>query len=308
MIEKVLRASIVPILSMLAILDCSSRPADEDPTCAGFADRMCRREQACSHVSFDTSWGDIAVCKQATIRHCRQRIEALGSHETREGIADCARALSERSCEPELPPACIPPAGDLPDDASCRFDGQCKGRMCLPSAAHDCGRCVAMGRLGDACGASVPCAGTYECREGICHSPPIAEDGEACGGSKPICRWPLICRGANHGQEGICSSPLAKGERCIQDIPNECDYSKGLSCSGAETCEEAPILPGPGAPCRDGQCNGSAMCDDRQMCVPRPREGQPCQFECLLPAICRTVTTSAGEERRMCTVPEPSCP
>jgi hypothetical protein len=105
MIEKVLRASIVPILAMLAMLDCSSRPPDEAPTCADLADQMCRLEQACAHWSFDTTWGDIAVCKQATIHHCRQRIEALGSHETPDVRTAPARraALSAR----------MPLAGDL---------------------------------------------------------------------------------------------------------------------------------------------------------------------------------------------------
>ncbi len=135
--------------------------------------------------------------------------------------------------------------------------------------------------LGDECSAGNLCGVDSTC---------VSDDYPSC---EALFLDPFICRSGeactnvdDQGQGGTCAQLPTEGEACIYMLQNEmaamCGF--GLVCDKmAGTCQPGPQA---GEPCASddvltGICGPGAVCDENDMCVPAPAQGDPCvDFSC----------------------------
>lgn len=182
-------------------------------------------------------------------------------------------------------------------------------------------RCLDAARLGEACGAGLPCAGGLSCDQGRCAS--SLADGAACTDSQqcqpgatcaagrctpfaargapcasqfvPVtpeanrCQLGLACRG------GVCGEPLREGESCLEE-PNRC--TAGTRCDpGSQRCVPQG---GAGAPCSNNiDCVTSLWCVEGACRAPA-KLGEPCDAQVRCEAIASCVEGRCVSSAREC--------
>jgi hypothetical protein len=151
---------------------------------------------------------------------------------------------------------------------------------CLADQPSDATLSACLAALSGEVARGAPCAGTFECQEGVCPSTtgdacptlcePAAGQGEACSHlSGPTCdvRQGLRC------SSGTCVVPAAKGGACVDND----------GCQSSLVCVEnacAPLRPTGGGCAKDSSCAAGNFCvaggDEGGVCEARLGEGGVC--------------------------------
>ncbi len=190
-----------------------------------------------------------------------------------------------------IPTACVVPAGTLASGAACAFDTQCQSSFCaiVPGAA--CGTCAAATQPGDSCAELTACAtpqtGSEACEPSNKQCVAFASLGQACGASQP-CAAGLSCTGA-----GMCAPALATVKADCPTSGPGCDFFQDLTCNSQSGCEPVPFVAA-AQPCgyiqyENVSCEGGAQCIGG-VCVAAAAVGQPCHLGsgpvCIAPSRC----------------------
>lgn len=248
-------------------------------TCAPRASADCTDDSQC---------GSVEVCSLAPSEgRCRARGGIGEPCDVPESCAGrCDRSLGQ----------CVPP-GEV--GAECIRNEECaEGLVC--AIAGPTFRCMAPGRLGEACVEVLEgsgCAAGLACRSGRCG--PLPGSGEDCGSSGE-CAEGLVCRDERGDLK--CGAPRALGEPCRSN----------RECGSAGRCDWDTSRCAPrrteGSPClADDDCTGDLRCllvpeVFELRCLPPIPVGERCEsYGCVEGAYCATESTGSLCNARSCT-------
>lgn len=261
--------------------------------CTAYAKARCAKAKDCSEFLFGATWGDTTTCEARLSLGCADKLSEPGVTWKPDGLAACAGALPDTSCEDlaleVLPSECKPTAGTLQATESCAHDEQCATGFCKKGSFGACGSCAEPVKEGGFCSRGTDCAAGMLCASGSCRVP--VQEGAACYSSKP-CAPGLVCSG------GSCQKGAPAGAPCGQtpSSPDPCDRAAGVFCSTlVMECRAANVV-STGGTCNPYAdiCAAGGTCDGfggGGECLPPPREGDSCRVSgtgagCFAPSIC----------------------
>jgi hypothetical protein len=294
------------LLLPLAALSCGDGRAKEAAAaCHELAEAFCARYTTCFPSAYNIQYGDTNLCVERTKINCPSWIDLEGSALTIRNIRECVEAYRGATCaeifQNNLPAACRPMPGKLPDGASCGVSYQCASTSCvyMQGQPPGCGKCTPRAREGESCLVA-------ECQFGLYCNPgnkrclvPRAEM-MPCNNDNP-CKFDLTCKNAGMGM-GMCAKVTGENGMCTMG-GNECDAPSGHYCNLATRQCKATAYVRPGSPCGNvsgtttlclgGTCTGIGM-TGMGTCTALVREGGKCDAQqglyCLPPALCANGT------------------
>jgi hypothetical protein len=265
---------------------------DPQADCEAFARAICTRLEVCSTFLVAGSYGSVDACITRTAYTCLDALALPDSSATALGIAGCATALSDVSCnavlENALPEACTLVPGARVDGAACVADAQCESTRCARAlASARCGSCAPPAPSEGQCVANTDCVHGLVCTsDGRCRSP--AAQGAACDTTHP-CSLPWVCAA------GSCQPALELAATC-DPMADRCNPYAALSCDyNTQRCAvwaRSAAGQGCGYTAQGlAACVGAATCqltDDWQgTCRAPAADGGACESSCHAPAQCR---------------------
>ncbi len=157
--------------------------ASIDDVCAKLADSVCAKIQSCSPFGLAIAYGDLATCKERSIKACPTGYP--NSSATAARSLACATSLAAVSCKSflsgDLGDGCNAAPGGLELNDPCADDAQCKSTFCAHSPTSKCGTCANPTAQGDPC-VNQACSRGTVCPEGgtKCVKPTAGKVGDAC--------------------------------------------------------------------------------------------------------------------------------
>jgi hypothetical protein len=277
--------------------------------CATWAHAQCEKEEGCTADAwFRSAYRDREDCARLNEYNCRQQLSEPSFLQSARTRAQCAAELEEQTCDDwlyEIPNACFPSSGSLPDYSACHSDEECVlYSICSKSDKEYCGRCEPLMIIDD--GQSCPqskhtsCELESECFRGSCVE--RTPEGRPCGTDLPHCEYGTVCMGGSciigvgypgyscadsescNARLGQCSSsggvcvslqPALAGSPCGKDshgLQPQC--VDGSSCSGTESavCELRLPIGSDCDPSGTQICAAPSYCVDRKCRLMKPSD------------------------------------
>jgi hypothetical protein len=277
--------------------------ADAAAGCANYAHGTCQALARCGDA-FLSPYGSYETCEVQLSQGCAYSLGLPDVFGSGEGAAVCGDMMLSVDCNAiingELPAGCQTPSGKRSNGAPCQvgaqcasgrcaeFDGEwgvCRERVELGEACvvqADCGRglvcspagrCVVLGRGGDACSVEHPCRAPLACVAGLC----------AAVDTAPTCQFfaDMLCTQLAKCSESVVLSiygdprtcAARNAESCVSRLAMVEGTAAGAAIAGctsaldAVSCQqlldhalpaECQLFPGPRA---NGQpCSGDVQC------------------------------------------------
>jgi hypothetical protein len=242
-------------------------PPTTTATCDQAGEAVCGRIAECSRLELETLYGDLATCAQREAAFCAASLAAPGTALTPAMVESCTQALAApaMTCAEflahDLPAACEPPAGALPDGEACVHAAQCASGFCggtdpactrCAPAPVEGGACQPGACEGWLCGEMTGCPNGLSCAAGTCVV--LGLLGDTCAQDGPLCALSLECF------QGQCVERLGAAAACnVPGVPApQCDYLADYWCQPPSdgTCTLIP----PAAPGAECSSEGGVLC------------------------------------------------
>ena len=272
--------------------------------CADYAEKYCDRLQVCAPGFLAIAgFASVADCTAYYTPGCNDSLLVSHTGDTVALVQQCGDQLAAMSCTDLLQgssaPACLPRGGTIPNGGSCNSNWQCASGRCAMSFtvvdnSIECGTCVAVVPLGQACDNSgflgTNCADNLVCAvTTVGGTTPVCAKSLAIGGAcadGAVCPANAYCDGTTH----LCAQLPAAGQTCDPTMISYCDPTKAGALCDADSSLCKPITvakvgescapPGDGTtvsclgscetPADAGPDAGSGACS------PPVLEGEPC--------------------------------
>jgi hypothetical protein len=245
---------------------------DVDKACGDSAYAKCSRLQACSPTLVTLRYGDLPTCEASMKAFCLAALAAPSQGQTVAGLEACVGAMNDWACadyivEANPPPECAQPTGSVAVGSACAFAGQCQTGYCSVANGAPCGTCAPAPKAGDPCASILSCGMGLQCNAVSQTCDAVAAHLAPCAPGQP-CVLGDECVGSNSskGTPGTCQTAVETPGAACSSSTAECDFYRGLTCSGSGTCVAVQFASG-GQACGfvaaqnvDVRCVGSQNC------------------------------------------------
>jgi len=285
-------------------------PSDVVAACAENARIACELSDACQGGSSTLLYGSEETCAARTALSCEHRATSPGAGYGSAEIKTCIANQQAQTCEEwvgTLTPGCGF-VGTRANGTNCEYGSQCASGFCdayrYYTDGNVCGVCANPPVEGQACNSSCGGDGTVRCEHdgtaGRCVR--LGAMGQACGATAH-CATGLNCAIAANATIGQCLPATAnEGDPCDDEVGPLCDYRRRIYCNAlTATCVMAQnaglgeicgsLADGGVAQCANSVCQPAGASAHNGKCIAFLADGAACTYgpgsiPCTPPALC----------------------